>query len=62
MKRPLAYAWFLGVVMIFAIATHYGADLATSTVLLALALIYMIVREFNRLDDRIDKTGGPDRD
>ncbi len=62
MKRPLAFVWFLGVAFAYVTATHYGADLAKSTFLALLALIYMFVRELNRLDERIDKAGRPERD
>ena len=61
-RQPLAFYWFLGVAFAYAIAVHYGADLATSTGVLVFVLVYMIAREFNRVDDRIDKIGGPDRD
>jgi hypothetical protein len=62
MRRPLAYAWFLGAALVYITAVHYGADLAISTGILVLVLVYMVVREFNRLDDKIDKIGGPKRD
>jgi uncharacterized membrane protein YcjF (UPF0283 family) len=47
---------------VYGLAVWYGANVALASSIAIFALIVIVAREFQRVDQRIDKIRGPERD